>query len=255
MNGVRWYFALPFLNYRCYIVVVTELHPEHGVTGAFTGFRWSRGEKDGFCKEVGMSQKTEQWWEKKLGIETGCYRDRFLEEACNPYEPTDYRVLERLAGSGYVTQESHFLDYGCGLGRSLFYMAARTGCRATGVEFDPSLCENAENNLARAKLPEEYKKGIRIVCADARNYRLEDEDCIYFFNPFANEILEIVLEKIRQSCFDRPRQMYLFFYYPFDEEVAALMTADGFTFVDEIDCTDLYEYFDLRERILVYEAG
>ena len=201
-----------------------------------------------------MSQKTEQWWEKKIGIETAGHRDRFFEEACNPYEPTDYGVLERLAKSGYITADSHFLDYGCGLGRSLFFMAAKTGCRATGIEFDPYLCEGAERNLGQAKLPEAYKKGIRIVCADSRNYRIEDEDCFYFFNPFANEILEIVLEKIRQSCFDRPRPMHLFFYYPFDEEVAVLMTADGFTFVDEIDCTDLYEYFDLRERILVFEA-
>ena len=49
--------------------------------------------------------------------------------------------------------------------------------------------------------------------------------------------------------------MYLFFYYPFESEVAALMTADGLQFVDEIDCTGLYENIDKRERILIFEMA
>ena len=203
--------------------------------------------------EVTMSQKTEQWWEKKLGIETAEHIDRFFEEACNPYEPTDYCILEKLVKSGYITSGSHFLDYGCGLGRSLFFMVSQTGCRATGVEFDPSLCAMAESNLERSRLPEEYKKGIRIVCADARRYQVRDEDRIYFFNPFSDEILGVVLEQIRISYYENPRQIYLFFYYPFDSGVASAMTAGGLRFVDEIDCMDLYDLFDSRERILVFE--
>ena len=202
-----------------------------------------------------MSQNTEHWWEKKLGVETSAHIDRFIEEACNPHEPTDYCILERLADSGYITSDSHFLDYGSGLGRSLFFMTAKTGCRATGIEYDSLLCEIAGRNLERARLPEDYKKGIRIVCEDARKYRVEDENCFYFFNPFGDEILRIVLERIRQSFFEQPRQMYLFFYYPYDAEVAALMQADRFVFVDEIDCTDLYGCLDARERILVFELA
>ena len=110
-----------------------------------------------------MSQKTDQWWEKKLGIETGPVADRFIDDSCNPYEPTDYCILERLAESGYITADSHILDYGCGLGRSLFFMAARTGCKATGIDYDPQLIEMAERNLARAKLPAERKAGIRFL--------------------------------------------------------------------------------------------
>ena len=204
-------------------------------------------------REVFMSQKTEQWWEKKLGIETAEHIDRFFEEACNPYEPTDYCILEKLVKSGYITSGSHFLDYGCGLGRSLFFMASQTGCRATGVEFDPFLCRRAERNLERARLPEEYKKGIRIVCADARRYQVRDEDRIYFFNPFSDEILGVVLEQIRISYYENPRQIYLFFYYPFDSGVASAMAAGGLHFADEIDCMDLYDQFDSRERILVFE--
>lgn len=202
-----------------------------------------------------MNSNPEQWWEKKLNIKTSGMIDHYFEMACNPYEPTDYRVLGELARSGYITRDSHILDYGCGLGRSVIFLSSKTGCRATGIEFDPDLYEMAVRNLKSAKLPEAYKKGIRFVCADARNYQIEDEDCFYFFNPFADEILQIVLRRIRHSYYENPRQIYLFFYYPFDSEVVTLMTADGLQFVDEIDCTDLYEYYDRKERILVFEMS
>ena len=184
-----------------------------------------------------MNSMSEQWWEKKLNIRTAGKVDHFIEEACNPYEPTDYCILEALAESGYISSDSHVLDYGCGKGRTAIFLSFRTGCRATGIEFDQELCEEAVKNLEQCKLPGEYKKGIR------------------FFNPFAEEVLRAVLGKIQQSYYEDPRQMYLFFYYPFEAEMAALMTADGLQFVDEIDCTELYENYDRRERILVFEMA
>ena len=167
--------------------------------------------------EVLMDSMSEQWWEKKLNIRTAGKVDHFIEEACNPYEPTDYCILEALADSGYISSDSHVLDYGCGKGRTAIFLSFRTGCRATGIEFDQELCD--------------------------------------FFNPFAEEVLRAVLGKIQQSYYEDPRQMYLFFYYPFEAEMAALMTADGLQFVDEIDCTELYENYDRRERILVFEMA
>ena len=167
--------------------------------------------------------------------------------------PQSIVFLERLAQSGYITSEDHFLDYGCGLGRSLFFMASRVGCRAAGIDYDYELCEAAIKNLERSKLPEQYKKSIRIVCADARTYQVRDENRFYFFNPFAGEILQIVIGRIRQSYYEHPRQIYLFFYYPYDDAAAALMTAEGLSFVDEIDCTDLFDIYDRHERILVFE--
>lgn len=200
-----------------------------------------------------MSFTSEQWWEKKLNIRTRGKIDHFIAEDCNPYEPTDYRILQTLEESGYITADSHVLDYGCGLGRSVLFLSARTGCRATGIEFDRELYEGAVRNLEQARIPAAYKKGIRFVCADARKYKVQDENCFYFFNPFADEVLRIVIGKIRESYYENPRQMYLFFYYPFDGEVSILMTEDGLQFVDEIDCTDYYLLYDRHERILIFE--
>lgn len=202
-----------------------------------------------------MNSMQEQWWEKKLNIRTSGEVDHFIEESCNPYEPTDYRVLEALADSGYITPESIVLDYGCGKGRTAIFLSSRTGCRATGIEFDQELYDEAVKNLKQSKLPGAYKKGISFVCSDARNYQVKEENCFYFFNPFADDILKIVLGKIRQSFYENPRPMLLFFYYPYEAETAALMTADGLGFVDEIDCTQLFENHDRRERILIFEMG
>lgn len=83
---------------------------------------------------------------------------------------------------------------------------------------------------------------------------IEVEQC-YFFNPFSEEILQKVLAKIEESYFESPRQILLFFYYPSDEYVSHLVTDDLLMFVDEIDCCDLFEGKDTREKILVFQLG
>ena len=50
-----------------------------------------------------------------------------------------------------------------------------------------------------------------------------------------------------------PRQIFLFFYYPQSEYIAYLMEVDALSFYDEIDCTDLFEEQDERNRIMIFE--
>ena len=59
--------------------------------------------------------------------------------------------------------------------------------------------------------------------------------------------------KILESYYEEPRSMKLFFYYPADEYVAYLMIGVELMFVDEIDCSDLFEGENQRERILIFE--
>ena len=77
-------------------------------------------------------------------------------------------------------------------------------------------------------------------------------DRCYFFNPFSVEILQSVLARIYESYYENPRDILLFFYYPSDEYVAFLMTGE-LTFLDEIDCRDLFSGDDERERILTFK--
>ena len=89
---------------------------------------------------------------------------------------------------------------------------------------------------------------------NAEEYEVPMEaDRFYFFNPFSVTILRSVMGRIKESYFESPREILLFFYYPSDEYVSYLMTVENLMFVDEIDCRDLFEGDNQREKILVFE--
>ena len=73
---------------------------------------------------------------------------------------------------------------------------------------------------------------------------------MFFFNPFFMVILKRVINRIRESGDGQER--LLIFYYPSDDYRAWMMTVDELTFVDEIDCRDLFEGENDRERIMIY---
>ena len=195
---------------------------------------------------------TEKEWDKKLKIDTCGRMDSHADEYHHPYEPTPYPVLERLAESDYITAKHKVIDYGCGKGRVGFFLSYKVGCSVVGIEYNEDICaeaiENRENFVNRKQNIPEF------ICADAKDFPVRDADCFYFFNPFSLEILQSVLGKIRESYYEEPRSMQLFFYYPADEYVAYLMTRDELMFVDEIDCSDLFDGENQRERILIFEV-
>ena len=194
-------------------------------------------------------------WEKQLGISTqaGEYEKEDAHHA--RYEPTDYVILERLAAGGYISKKNVVADYGCGKGRVGFFLNYALGCRTIGIEYNPQLCEAARRNLHGCAVRGAKKGQISFVCECAENWDAVQADRFYFFNPFSVKILRTVLERIYQSYYERPREIYLFFYYPIDEYVSCLMQEDGLFYDGEIDCRDLFDYRDEKERILVFSLG
>lgn len=192
---------------------------------------------------------TEYNWDKKLKINTIGRYDYHADEYHYPYEPTPYSVLERLSESGYITSESNLIDYGCGKGRVDFFLSHEIGCQTIGIEYDEPIYECAKEN------EKTYggKQKPEFIYQDAKEFQVDDADCFYFFNPFSVEILWAVMDRILDSYYQNPREMRLFFYYPNDEYVSYLMTVDELMFLDEIDCQDLFEGKNERERIMVFE--
>lgn len=78
-------------------------------------------------------------------------------------------------------------------------------------------------------------------------------DRVFFFNPFSVELLGSVLKRIYDSVYENPREILLFFYYPSDEYIACLMQQEMISFLDEIDCRDIFDGLDERERIMIFE--
>ena len=76
----------------------------------------------------------ENTWDKLLQIKTTGRDDSNADQYRYPYEPTPYRVLERLANSGLVRKRDVLLDYGCGKGRVGFYLSYQTKAQTIGIE-------------------------------------------------------------------------------------------------------------------------
>ena len=192
---------------------------------------------------------TEQQWDRKLNINT-IGRDASKEDSYHyPYEPTPYCVLERLVQSDYISRESIVIDYGCGKGRVGFFLNKKLNCRVIGIDFDKKMYFSALEN----KKNYGNQSQIQFICMDAENYEILNADSFYFFHPFSIEILRAVIGKIRKSYYANPREIKLFFYYPSDEYVSLLMSISDLCFLDEIDCQDLFEGKNKKERILIFE--
>ena len=167
-----------------------------------------------------------------------------------PYEPTPYKVLLRLATSCYFSEKDTVLDYGCGKGRVGFFLAPHTKAKYIGIEYDELIYQAALKNHR----PGIFKQQISFRLSRAEEYEVPSEvNRCYFFNPFSIEILRKVMARILESYYEDPRQILLFFYYPSDEYMCYLMTLDELEFYDEIDCGDIFENGDKRERIMVFE--
>lgn len=194
---------------------------------------------------------SENKWDKLLKIKTTGRDDSRSDQYRYPYEPTPYAVLERLAFSGYIGKKNTLIDYGCGKGRVDFFLSYQTRCRSIGIEYDDRIYANAIENQKTAAA----SGRTEFLLQNAESYTVQiDADRFYFFNPFSVEILGSVLERITESYYENPREMLLFFYYPSDEYISKLMTMDRLSFVDEIDCRDLFEGDNKRERIMVFEV-
>lgn len=194
----------------------------------------------------------EEKWDRLLQIRTSGRDDSHADQYRYPYEPTPYCVLERLADSGYLRKGNTLLDYGCGKGRVEFFLSWQTRCRSIGIEYDKRIYEKAAENQKRAAAAGR----VTFELANAEQFQVPEEaDRIYFFNPFSLEILQKVISRIIASYYAVPREILLFFYYPSDEYISFLMTVDELTFSDEIDCGDLFQEKDPRERIVIFETG
>lgn len=194
-----------------------------------------------------MNNSHETTWDKLLHIKTSGRDDTKSDQYRYPYEPTPYSVLERLANSGLIRKGDTVLDYGCGKGRVSFFLSYQTKAKTIGVEYDERIFTRAVENQKTARAKADF------VCGRAEELEVpSDVNRCYFFNPFSVEILRAVMARIIESYYAEPREIFLFFYYPSDEYMCYLTTVDELEFYDEIDCRDLFDGNDKRERIMIF---
>ena len=192
----------------------------------------------------------ENAWDASLQINTTGRDDIKADQYHHPYEPTPYSVLARLVGSGFFGEDDTVLDYGCGKGRVGFFLSYRTKAKTIGIEYDDRIYERALEN--RKTTISRIKPDFVLTRAEEYEVPFDVNRC-YFFNPFSVEILRKVLARIIESWYADPRELFLFFYYPSDEYISYLMAVDEVDFYDEIECGDLFDGNDPRERIMIFQ--
>ncbi|MGO9649142.1 MAG: class I SAM-dependent methyltransferase [Terriglobales bacterium] len=137
-----------------------------------------------------------------------------------PYDGSNPAHFKRIVENLEVRYEDYaFVDFGSGKGRVLLLASAFPFRSVTGVEWSRELHEIAERNVGRYKGPRVCNE-IESFCMDAGEFRIPPGKLVlYFFNPFGHEVMARVLENVRRSFEEDPREIILVYMNPRHREV------------------------------------
>jgi SAM-dependent methyltransferase len=135
-----------------------------------------------------------------------------------PYQPTEPGLFNEMLGSLHLDfSQFTFIDVGSGKGRTLLMAAALGFRRVIGVELLPEL-----HNVALANIAASGKSNIESVCTDGRDYQFPtDPLVVYLFNPLPAEALEKMVENLRRSLEQHPRQAKVIYHSPLSADILA----------------------------------
>jgi hypothetical protein len=128
-------------------------------------------------------------------------------------EPTPARVVLELVDRLRLTPEDVFYDLGAGLGQVAILVHLLSGVQSVGVEIEPAYCEVARDRAWVLGLP-----GVTFLNEDARTADLSRGSVFYLFTPFKGQMLQAVLDRLRQEA--RTRSIRICSYGPCTSDVA-----------------------------------
>ncbi len=158
----------------------------------------------------------EIFYEGKYKIDTLPSENVKNERAINfSYQPTPYSFLEYLFSKYPFISCDHFVDFGCGKGRTLL-MASEYSCPLiTGYEINDDIFYTLSRNIDSYKKISNTSSKFTLINDDAAKVILEDTTNKFnFFNPFHLKIYIKVINSITESLKRNPRKVYLFLYMP-----------------------------------------
>lgn len=123
------------------------------------------------------------------------------------------------------TNSFPLIDYGCGKGRALFVAEQCGFTHLIGVDIAQELIDDANKNKTIYK-KKNAKSKIDFVFEDATKYKIPDNACVfYFFNPFGEDIMQQVINNIKESLKLNPRKIYCIYLNP---KYKAVFEKNGF---------------------------
>ncbi|MGB1129098.1 MAG: hypothetical protein ACPG4K_03530 [Haloferula sp.] len=183
----------------------------------------------------------DEGFDRRFGIETGGYlpiidhedeADRQIR--VHDYHGTPIVVLRRLLARVRKIDPTPrtFIDYGAGLGRCLFLALEEGFDRAIGIECCDAFLKRGLKNLEKCNLPADQRQRINLLGTDALDYTPPAGSSVFFlFNPFDQDTLSAVMERIHGVHHDHPAPRYLIYYNPWHREL--LDQHAGFELMEE----------------------
>ncbi len=148
-------------------------------------------------------------FEELLGVKTDTWKFLRGKKGYFSYEPTSYNVLGHIFDQYPFQETDQLIDFGCGLGRVLFYAAYRNCNNVIGVEVNEDMYEMLSQNIQHCNCP---AKMDGVFCP-AEEYVIPDTANKFFlFNPFSVEYFQRVYCNILESIEKKPRENYIFLY-------------------------------------------
>lgn len=181
-----------------------------------------RSRQRGLLDVLGWSwyQVSWRWREWRLGLGTREFAHGVVVEDagdCHGYEPIDYLCFDRVMEYfSPISEQDGFLDYGCGMGRAVLLAALQPYGRVLGVEIDPRLAAIARDEVSRFRRRGHARAGrIDILEHDASRYEVPAAiNHVFLFNSFTGQLLEDVLERLRESVCRFPRTLWIAYLQP-----------------------------------------
>lgn len=153
-------------------------------------------------------------------------QDTSIHEDAAIYQATTYEQLRAMVEYLPLTADDVFVDYGCGKGRVLCYMALQNIRKVVGVELRQELIDIAWKNI-RALKPQ---MPVEIYKADAARFSSPDGTLFYLFNPFGSRTVKDVVGAIERSVKENPRLIRIIYnntVYRYHLDMADWLVKEG----------------------------
>jgi SAM-dependent methyltransferase len=173
------------------------------------------------CK-VAINAVEDSFFDRRHGTETGraVDSDQFEANLANRahavrYKATKARPFLALLRHLRLPAGSTFVDVGSGKGRVLLLAAQQNFKRVVGIEFSPTFCERARQNIDIFRARIQPLTPIEVIQADITQHEWRgDENVFFLYNPFDAVILSRFVENVRRSVAAHPRQVWLIYSAP-----------------------------------------
>lgn len=161
-------------------------------------------------------------YEKKLGINTHSIVNLNSltlagenSEQNHHYQGASYFILFSIFNKlPEDIKNSNFVDYGCGKGRALFVAEQCGFTKLIGVDIAKELIDDANTNKLVYKKKNNQSE-FHFLFNDATTFQIpENTSVFYFFNPFGKDIMQKVIQNIKESLKQNPRKIYCIYLNP-----------------------------------------